>query len=373
MKNKNSTCCIFNLAPHYRTPIYTLMDRELSCDFYFGDKVDSEMKIMDVQQLTGYKKTVQNKRMLFNLFWWQKGVVYLAFKKQYKHYILTGDSGILSSWLILLLCRILRKKSYIWMHGLQSEPSWKGKVLTYPFYWMADKFLLYGEHAKQVMMELGFSENKMDCIYNSLDYDHQISIREKLQKTNIYSNFFSNDLPTVIYIGRIQKVKKIELLFEAIKLLEERNVYCNIMLIGENTDDVDIQKIHTKNILQSKFWLYGPCYDENKIAEFLYNADVCVSPGNIGLTALHSLGYGTPAITHNNFSHQAPEFEVIQAGKTGDFFIENNIKDLGVRIEKWLSVDTAKREKVRKNCYTVIDEKYNPHYQINLLKKLLNQ
>lgn len=349
------------------------MDRELSCDFYFGDKVDSEMKIMDVQQLTGYKKTVQNKRMLFNLFWWQTGVVYLAFKKQYKHYILTGDSGILSSWLILLLCGILRKKTFIWTHGLKSEPSWKGKVLTYPFYWMADKFLLYGEHSKQVMMELGFSENKMECIYNSLDYDHQLSIREKLQKTNIYSNFFCNTLPTVIYIGRIQKVKKIELLFEAIKFLEVRKIYCNIMLVGDNTDNIDIQKIHTDNNLQSKFWLYGPCYEEKKIAEFLYNADVCVSPGNIGLTALHSLGYGTPSITHNNFSNQMPEFEAIQAGKTGDFFQENDVNDLSNKIEKWLCVENTKREEVRKDCYAIIDEKYNPRYQIKLLKTLLNQ
>jgi len=369
---KHSTCCIFNFAPHYRKPIYTLMDKELSCDFYFGDKVDSEMKVMNVQQIPGYKKTVQNKRILFNLFWWQKEVVHLVFKKQYKHFILTGDSGILSSWLILLFCRILRKKSYIWMHGLQSVPSWKSKMLTYPFYRMANKFLLYGEHAKQVMMKLGFSENKIECIYNSLDYDHQLSIREKLQKTNIYSNFFKNNLPTLIYIGRIQKVKKINLLFEAIKLLEERKVYCNLMLVGENTDDIDIQKLNRENNLHSKFWLYGPCYDENKIAEFIYNADVCVSPGNIGLTALHSLGYGTPAITHNNFSNQMPEFEAIQPDRTGDFFQENDINDLGKKIEKWLSIETTKRHEIRKDCYSIIDKKYNPHYQINLLKKLLN-
>lgn len=372
MRIENSICCIFNLAPHYRKTIYTIMDKELSCDFYFGDKVDSKMKIMNVQQLKGFKRTVQNKRIIFNRFWWQKGVVHLAFKKQYKHFILTGDSSILSSWLILLLCCILRKKSYIWMHGLQSEPSWKGKVLTYPFYWLADKFLLYGEQAKKTMIELGFSENKMECIYNSLDYDLQLSIRKKLLRTNIYSNFFGNNLPTVIYIGRIQKIKKLELLFEAVKLLEEREIYCNIMVVGENTDDLDLQNLHVVNKLQSKRWLYGPCYDENKIAEFLHNSVVCITPGNIGLTAIHAMSYGVPCVTHNNLKKHGPEFETIQIGKTGDFFKENDIDDLSIKLKDWIYLDEQKREKIRENCYAIIDEKYNPYYQINVLKKLLN-
>jgi glycosyltransferase involved in cell wall biosynthesis len=370
--SENKICCIFNLAPHYRTTIYTMMDRELSCDFYFGDKVESKMKIMDVQQLSGYKRTVQNKRIIFNRFWWQKGVVHLAFKKQYKYFILTGDSSVLSSWFIILFCLLLRKKTFIWMHGLQSEPSWKGKLITYPFYWMANKFLLYGEHAKHVMIELGFSEKKIECIYNSLNYDHQLSIREKLQKTNIYSDFFGNNLPTLIYIGRIQKVKKIEQLFEAIRLLEERKVYCNLMLIGENTDCIDLQNLYVVNKLQSKLWIYGSCYNENKIAEFFYNAEVCVSPGNIGLTAIHAISYGTPCITHDNYNKQMPEFEAIQNCKTGYYFKENNISDLSDKIEKCISYTTIEREEVRNDCYAIIDEKYNTRYQINLLKKLLN-
>ena len=367
----NSTCCIFNLAPHYRAPIYTLMDKELGCDFYFGDKVESVMKIMDVNVLKGYKKTVENKRILFKRFWWQKEVLHLVFKKQYKHFILTGDTRILSSWLILLLCIILRKKTYIWMHGLQSEPSWKGKVLTYPFYRMADKFLLYGENAKRKMVELGFPENKIECIYNSLDYDQQLSIRETLQKNKVYVDFFKNDLPTLIYIGRIQKVKKIDILFEAVKVLEERNVFCNIMLVGENTDDINIQKLHSENNLQSKFWLYGPCYDENQIAEFLYNADICISPGNIGLTAIHAMSYGTPCITHNNSTRQMPEFESIKPGITGDFFEEDCAEDLSIIIQKWINLAEDERQKVRLAAFSVIDEKYNPYYQVQVLKELI--
>ena len=168
MTNKgelNTTCCVFNLAPHYRYPIYSLMDRDLSCDFYFGDRIETNMKLMDVAALSGYKATLENKRILFNKFWWQKNAVKLVFKKQYRNFILTGDAGILSNWVIVFFCLLLGKKSFIWMHGLNREPSWLGKLLTYPFYSMATKFLLYGDFAKKEMIKLGFPAKKMECIY----------------------------------------------------------------------------------------------------------------------------------------------------------------------------------------------------------------
>ena len=371
MRKQNSTCCIFNLAPHYRASIYTLMDKELGCDFYFGDKVESVMKIMDVNVLKGYKKTVENKRILFKRFWWQKEVLHLVFKKQYKHFILTGDTRILSSWLILLLCKILGKKTYIWMHGLQSEPSWKGKILTYPFYWMADKFLLYGENAKRKMVELGFPENKMVCIYNSLDYDIQLSIRKDLIKTNIYIDYFNNDLPVLIYIGRIQKSKKINLIIDAMSILKDKNILCNLVIVGSDSENTGIEEKIVNNKFEKNVWMYGACYEEKKIAELIFNADVCVSPGNIGLTAMHSFTYGTPAISHNNFSNQGPEFESIKPGITGDFFEEDCAEDLSISIQKWINLAEDERQKVRLAAFSVIDEKYNPYYQVQVLKELI--
>ncbi len=49
------TCCIFNLAAHYRAPIYKLIDKELNCDFFIGDNVKSPMKKMNYPELSGFK------------------------------------------------------------------------------------------------------------------------------------------------------------------------------------------------------------------------------------------------------------------------------------------------------------------------------
>ena len=118
--------------------------------------------------------------------------------------------------------------------------------------------------------------------------------------------------------------------------------------------------------------MYGPCYDDLLLGELFYNANVCVSPGNIGLTAIHSLSFGCPIITHGNFPYQGPEFEAIRPGITGDFFQQGNIEDLARTIKKWINISSKEREKIRERCFDEIDRKWNIHHQIEVIKEVIN-
>ena len=368
-----NVCCIFNLAPHYRSAIYTLMDKELHCDFYFGDQVETPIKLMDVASLSGYKKTVRNVKIFNNRYTWQKNVVGLVFKN-YKHYILTGDHKVLSNLVIAFFAWILNKKVYLWMHGLKSKEElyWKEKLEIYPLYHLAYKFLLYGNYSRNIMINKGFDADKMLCIYNSLDYDVQFKIRQKLVKSNIYADYFKNDKPVLIYVGRIQKIKKIDLILISMLILKQRGIDCNLVIVGDNSDDLDLTTLIRDAGLESNVWIYGPCYNEEITGELIYNADVCVSPGNVGLTAMHCFVYGTPVITNNNFETQMPEFEVIEKDSTGDFFEQGNVWDLANKITGWIGLDNKKRENIRLKAFEIIDNKYNPNYQIQVLKTALN-
>jgi len=112
-------------------------------------------------------------------------------------------------------------------------------------------------------------------------------------------------------------------------------------------------------------------FEEERLGELIYNADVCVSPGNVGLTAIHCLTYGTPVITNDNFTNQGPEFEVIRENVTGAFFKENSVEDLCRKIKAWTSLSSENRESTRKQCQTIIAEHYTPQYQVNVLKNLI--
>ena len=76
----------------------------------------------------------------------------------------------------------------------------------------------------------------------------------------------------------------------------------------------------------------GATRDQGAMAPWFLSAKMFVYPGAIGLGILHAFSYGLPVVTHGNAGHQMPEFEVMDAGKTGLTFEEDDIKDLCEKI-----------------------------------------
>ena len=51
---------------------------------------------------------------------------------------------------------------------------------------------------------------------------------------------------------------------------------------------------------------------------------------------------------------------------------KDSIDDLSIKIKQWFENNKdLNRETIRNNCYSIIDEKYNPHYQSALIEKLV--
>lgn len=53
-------CCIFSVAPYYRAPIFNLMDKNLNCDFFLGDKMSTPILMMNYNDLNGFKEELNN-------------------------------------------------------------------------------------------------------------------------------------------------------------------------------------------------------------------------------------------------------------------------------------------------------------------------
>ena len=117
----------------------------------------------------------------------------------------------------------------------------------------------------------------------------------------------------------------------------------------------------------------GAVYDEELIASLLWNADLCISPGNVGLTALHSMAYGTPVATHNDFAEQMPEYEAIIEGLTGFFFDRNSVDDLEKKLINWFGRKDYDREEIRRRCIARIESKYTPSEQVKVFRRAMNR
>lgn len=343
------------------------MDKELSCDFYFGDSRPGGIKPVDVTLLNNYKGVFHNKKV-FGAWFWQSGVLGLL-NKGYTDLITPGETYCLSTWFLLLLAKLRQRRVYLWTHGAYGDEKGFKKWMTKMRMRLATGAFLYGEYAKKTLISYGVKETKLHVIYNSLDYDTQKQMRDSLKPSSIYSDRFGNDNPNIVFIGRLTKVKKLHQILESVAILKGEGYKLNVTFVGDGNEKETLVNLSKKKQLQD-VWFYGACYDENKISELIYNADVCVSPGNVGLTAMHAMVFGTPVISHCNFPKQMPEFEAIEDGVTGAFFEEDNVISLANSLKTWIT-SNRNREEIRKACFKVIDEKYNPHRQVKVMKNII--
>ena len=363
-------CVIYNSAPLYRAAIFQQIDKEFDCDWFFSE-LKSDIKQMDTSVLNCVHGITpiyfHNKNI------WKRGLIKLLFKKEYRKYLMLFETRSLTDWLFVFLYSLFfrRKKLYIWTHGWYGKESGSEAKLKRWLYKQVTGIFVYGNYARRLIVEQGIDKNKVFTIHNSLQYAEQLEIRRSLKPSNIYKEHFGNDNPVIIFIGRLTKVKRLDLLISAIARLKNTNELYNLVIVGDGTENKALISLSQETRIAENTWFYGACYDEKENAELIYNADLCVAPGNVGLTAVHTMMFGTPVISHNDFKWQMPEFEAIKKGETGSFFEIDNVESLAQSIHDWFENKKNRREEVRDACYEEIDTQWNPAFQIDVLKKHL--
>lgn len=362
-------CMLYNFAPKYREGIFRKIDASWDTDWFFGSN-NTDIKGLDLKVLST-AKTFHNKHLKGN-WYWQKGAPALVRQWDYSTYFVLGDPFCLSNWALALRLRLFhrRKRLYFWTHGWYGKESRMTATIKKLFFKLADGVFLYGNHARGLMIKEGFKPEKLFVIHNSLNYDRQLELRKGIKPSDIYERHFGNSHKTLIFIGRLTAVKRLDLLIRAMDRLKSEGIGYNLVLVGDGAQKSKIEKLVASLGMQDYVWFYGACYDEARNAELIYNADLCVAPGNVGLTAMHTMVFGTPVISHNDFKWQMPEFEAIIPGKTGDFFTKEDVKSLADAITRWFERHPD-REAVRRDCYTEIDNNWTPEFQMEVLKKHL--
>jgi glycosyltransferase involved in cell wall biosynthesis len=372
---KPRVAVVYHMFPHYRAAVMRALDgsNEFEFSFFGSFKLYNGIEAMDPHEVRRPRPT---DFVTFGAFYWQRDLISLALSRTIDAIIFLGNPNFISAWLAAILARLTGKKVLFWTHGwLKPERTLKS-LLRRMFYRLADVVLVYGERAKELGVKSGFPAERIEVIYNSLDFEKALSVRARIvssqssRKVDPHRLFRRPENPLIICTARLMPLCRFDLLFEAASIMKERGHPINILLVGDGPIRSDLQHSARGRGLDVHFW--GACYDEAVLGELIYRSDVTVSPGKIGLTVIHSLTYGTPAITHSDMDEQMPEAEAIAEGETGLLFEKNNSYDLADTIARWL--DTIRdRESVRRACYDMIATKWNPRKQTELIERALRR
>lgn len=115
------------------------------------------------------------------------------------------------------------------------------------------------------MIKNGFDARKLHVIRNSLDYDKQLELRNSIVESNIYKEHFKNDFPTVVFIGRLTSVKKLDQIVKAVGILKQKGENYNIAFVGDGEMRQLLEAEVAKYQLRDNTWFYGACFDEKRM------------------------------------------------------------------------------------------------------------
>ena len=306
---KEKILFITNFFPLYRKSIWKkLLNNKKSDVIFYFDPIQNEgiqveeLFFSESNKLNSFKE-VKN-FYFFGRVIWQSRIVRECLSASFNQAIFLGDMNILSTWISLLICRLRNKKTVLWTHGFYGKENYIKRQLRILFYSIGNKYLLYEQRGKKLMIRAGFDANKIFVIYNSLDYELQKEYFENYQKNNTkreFTFFKNSKLKTILFLGRLTSVKKIDLLIKSLNKLNSKRVNFNLLIIGEGSQKSSLKKISKEGLEKGWIYFYGKTYKESELSKLIYSSDLMVSPGNTGLNAVHALSYGTPVGTHNNF------------------------------------------------------------------------
>lgn len=374
-KPRHSVAIVLHFLSHYREAVYrSLSDVQPggNTHFIYSDARSNipSLKVIDFNSTAAATPTPGKItwRRLTNIWFgphvcWQRGVLGLAWRREHDTLIFMGSMYFLSTWLGCLIGRLRGKRILMWGHGYRyHERGLKGLVRGL-FYRLAHGHLLYGHHAREIMLAKGFDPNALYVIYNTLDIEH---LNSRLDA--FLNNETGQPKPprpaslNLVMIGRITVEKRLDLLIEALAMLRRIGAEVKLTVIGDGPDrDAVAARARTLGVDEHITWL-GALYDESLICPHVAAADLCVVPGKLGLTAVHAMTYGTPVITHDDFATHSPEFEVIVPGRTGMFFRKGDAADLTGKILSWRA-QMHDRAAMRQRCRHLVCTYYTPQMQ----------
>lgn len=375
---------IYHVFAHYREAVIRELLEQDARDirYYFFSDVESRdgIKLSSIGGDSGLRcglgaecqwTRVRN-RWFGKYLLWQNGVVDVALDNKFDCIIFLGSMYYISTWLGAIIAKARGKRVLMWTHGyLRDERGLKGLIRKL-FYCLADGFLLYGNRAKGIMENKGFNKDSIFVVYNSLDYRAQSDIRcafSEVEAVETRNKLFQNSqLGTLIFTGRLIRSKRVDLLLEALIELRLRGLLLNLIIVGDGPELESLREIVNSNGLESNVIFYGSCYDEKVLGDLIMTADVSVSPGEVGLNAIHSMAFGTPVITHNDADRQGPEWEAVEHGLTGFVFNKNCHLSLADAIFDYYASGKTKKYYFD-NCVSKVENCYSAAAQVRVINE----
>lgn len=230
---------------------------------------------------------------------------------------------------------------------------YQGKDKLFQFIGEREKYILKhadflsscSESLKEwTIQNLGVDSNKIEVIYNPIELPTQIV---ELKSSTVK--------PTIVFVGTISDVKGCGDLFEAGKLLAEKNVDFDMFLYGKMGEFAENLKMNE----QSYPWFHVTGkIEREKLFSIYCNASVVCFPSwwdNMPMVCLEAMGVGAVVLG----SSSGGMSEIIQDSINGYLIEPHNVNLLAEKLQFLINLDSKTKKQISDNAKKRIENDFS--------------
>jgi glycosyltransferase involved in cell wall biosynthesis len=173
----------------------------------------------------------------------------------------------------------------------------------------------------------------------------------------------------LLFIGRLNPKAKLQLL---LKSMSDPGCGCvTLEVVGDGPMFSELRKLASELGLEGRVRWHGGITDETRIAAIANRCRVFVYPGSVGLSLIHGLSYGLPAVIHGDRWSHEPEFAAFQHGWNGLAFVRSDAANL-TKIINTLVDDLQQLRMLSVNAIATTSQSFNVVDMASRFVKFLN-
>jgi len=373
---------VYHYVAHYREPVFRALlaiEHEPGIRFVIAAGTSSNIESLRLVDRDALESDYPGCWIPLTNIWlrqhilWQRGLFPFLWRSRPTAIIFLGDFHFVSTWVGALLVRLRGGKVFMWTHGMLRREKGLKRAARLAFYSLAHGLLVYGHRARMLLREAGYPEERVHVIFNSLDHEKQLAVRREL--LNYPSEAVRRKMlgfggrKILLFVGRLDSAKGLDLLFHSLRDIVEKGCDAFLLCVGDGPARRQFEQLTRELGIQDRVRFWGSCYDEEVLGALYYLSDLSVSPGPVGLFAIHSLVYGTPIVINDALDMNGPECEAITDGVTGAFFRNGSVHSLSDTILR--ALELLKKPGVMESCFRAVDGRYTPSNQAAIISTIV--
>ncbi|MFC1488103.1 glycosyltransferase family 4 protein [Thermoproteota archaeon] len=209
-----------------------------------------------------------------------------------------------------------------------------------------NQVIVFNEFSQKVAKTAGFSEDSITTIPNGVD----IAEINKAQPLKLLGE------PKVLYVGRLSKIKNVEVLIRAFAEILKEFPKAILYLVGDGSSRDSLEKITNRLKIRNNVVFKGTI-PNTTVFRYYKSVDVLVLPSfkeNFSIVLLEAMASKVPIVASDAEGNK----HIIKDNSNGLIFCNNSWKDLSRQLIRVLS-DRNLHKKLANNSYHIATTGYN--------------